>query len=275
MSNFIKAVSISIALATSSLQSLSLQAQTFTVGVVPQFDVKTLYDIWSPILSTLEEKTSYKFKFIGSKDIPSFEKELASGRFDFAYMNPFHYTNSKHYEPLVKDHGRQLFGILTVKKDSQINSLEQLSGKTIAFPAPNALGASLLMRAELDTKHGIKFVPKYVKTHSSVYLNVGLGLISAGGGVQKTLNQQPDEVKSLLRILYKTDSVQPHPLTAKSTLNQSVKDNVKLALLDMSINEQHQKLLARVPFKKIGLATSKDYDGVRKLDLGQYYIVPE
>ncbi len=259
----------------SLLVSPASWADTFKVGVVPQFDIKTLHTIWEPILTVLEEKTGHQFVLEGSPDIPTFEKEFAEGKFDFAYMNPYHYTTAQHYKPIIRDHGRQLYGILAVKADSEITTPQQLEGKTLVFPAPNALGASLMIRAELREKYGVSFNAKYVKTHSSVFLNVVLGMAQAGGGVQKTFNRQPDQVKDKLRILAKTDKVQPHPLTAKVSLDEAVVKQVQGALIEMGNNAEQKALLAKVPFKKIGPATDGDYDGIRKLNLARYYVAPE
>ncbi|WP_415886468.1 phosphate/phosphite/phosphonate ABC transporter substrate-binding protein [Neptuniibacter sp. QD37_6] len=250
-------------------------AKTFTVGVVPQFDIKTIYSIWQPILDVLEEKTGHKYVLKGSKDIPTFEKDFSMGAFDFAYMNPYHYTISEHYKPIARDHGRKLFGILVVNRDEGIQNIQQLEGQTLVFPAPNALGASLMIRSELEQKYGINFTPKFVNTHSSVYLNVVLNLAPAGGGVQKTFNQQQSDIKEKLNILLKTESVQPHPLTAKLDLDSDIVESVTEALLQMGKDENHQKLLAKVPFKKIGAASDRDYDQVRKLNLERYYVSPK
>lgn len=249
-------------------------AETFTVGVVPQFDIKTIYSIWQPILNVIEQKTGHKFVLKGSKDIPTFEKDFSMGVFDFAYMNPYHYTISKHYQPIIKDHGRKLYGILTVSADSNMTDISELNDQTIVFPAPNALGASLMIRSELVQKYGISFTPKYVNTHSSVYLNVALGLASAGGGVQKTYNQQNDDLKAKLKVLLKTDTVEPHPFVARKDLDPKWVEEVISAMLEMGQNVEENQLLAKVPFKKIGIATDADYEQVRNLNLDRYYVSP-
>lgn len=253
----------------------SLLADSFTVGVVPQFDIKTLYRIWNPILDQLEQRTGHQFSLRGSPDIPAFEQSFANREFDFAYMNPYHYTIAGHYQPIAKDHGRKLYGLLVVKAESEITELSQLQGKTLAFPAPNALGASLMIRAELERKYGIQFEPKYVNTHSSVYLNVVLGLVPAGGGVQKTFNQQKPEVRDQLRVLLQTDPVEPHPFTARKDLDPALVAQVQQVLLEMGQNPEHQALLARVPFKQIGIAVDADYESIRQLNLDHYYVKPE
>lgn len=250
-------------------------ADTFTVGVVPQFDVQTLHSIWDPILSEVSARSGHQLVLKGSADIPTFEKEFAEGQFDFAYMNPYHYTIAQQYSPLLKDNGRKLFGVLVVKKDGPVTTLEQLQNSTISFPAPNALGASLMIRAELKEKYNIDFTPKYVKTHSSVYLNTALGITQAGGGVQKTFSSLPAEVKEKLVVLHQTQQVSPHPFVYKSSLDTLAVGQVKAAFLAMAQEESTQALLAKVPFKQIGEASDADYADVRALNLDRYYEQPK
>jgi len=120
--------------------------KTYTIGIVPQFEIRHIRKIWNPILNEIEKKTGYKLKLVGSPTIPDFEREVTAGRFDFAYMNPYHMLvaeKKQGYIPLVRDNGRKLQGILVVRNDDEIKSVQDLEDKKIAFPAPNALGASL------------------------------------------------------------------------------------------------------------------------------------
>lgn len=260
------------------LQFLVLTARAedkvYTVGVVPQFEVSRLHAIWRPILDELEVKTGLKFRLQGSPTIAEFEVEFPKGMFDFAYMNPYHLiiANDKAgYIPLARDHGAQLFGVLVTAKNSGLTSPSQLDGKTIAFPSPNALGASLQMRQELVDKFGVKFKPVYVKTHDSVYLNVLIGEVSAGGGVQKTLNQQKQSYINNLQVIHTTQKVAPHPFVVLPTVDASVRERVKSALLDMGETEKGKKLLSLVPIKKIGPAVMKDYEPLRAMKLERFY----
>ncbi|MBF0358418.1 MAG: phosphate/phosphite/phosphonate ABC transporter substrate-binding protein [Magnetococcales bacterium] len=249
----------------------------YKFGVVPQFEPRKLSSIWRPILDALEERTGYKFRMTGSPQIPDFEGLFMSGEFDFAYMNPYHSVlaaKKQGYIPLVRDNGVRLFGVLTVKKDSGVTDIKQLAGKTIAFPAPNALGASLLMRADLIDLHGIDFKPKYVKTHSSVYLNVALGLADAGGGVMGTLNQQKKTVKDSLSVIYKTRTMSPHPVTAHPRVDPIVRERVKNAFLELGKTEHGAFLLRKVPIKKVGPASISDYEEITQWGLDRYYKSP-
>ena len=219
--------------------------KVYTVGIVPQFEVRKLHAIWRPILDLVENKTGYKFKSRGSASIPEFEKEFIAGKFDFAYMNPYHLILANKfagYIPLVRDHGRKLYGVLVVHKDSDITDPAQLNGAKVAFPSPNALGASLQIRKDLQDDFDINFQPQYVKTHDSVYLNVLLGEVSAGGGVQKTLNRQKPQYKEMLRVIHTTQKVEPHPLAVLPETPEEVRTRVQDALLEIGQSVEGKKL---------------------------------
>lgn len=247
----------------------------YTVGIVPQYDARKIHATWSPILRQLEQETGYRFKVVGAPTIPEFEKEFIAGRFDFAYMNPYHVllaNKNQGYIPLVRDVGKRLHGILAVKKESPITDPKELHGKRVSFPAPNALGASLMMRADLHDLIGISVTPRYVKTHSSVYLNVALGLTEAGGGVQKTLSQQPQEIRDTLRVIYKTRDVAPHPFSAHPSVPQAVVERVKQALLEMGTSELGRAKLRQIPIGDIGPASMADYIPLNKMELERFYV---
>ena len=259
-----------------SMITTSAFAETsYTIGVVPQFDARRTQKIWTPILKRLETETGLSFKLVGSPDIPEFEKAFTAGEYDFAYMNPYHLVvanDAQGYTPIVSDIARKLYGIIVVKKDSPITSVEQLDGKMIALPAPNALGAALIPRTEFATKFKIKPEYKYVKSHTSVYLNVLLNQVTAGGGVQKTLSQQKPEVRDKLRVLYETTKVTPHPVTVHPRVSAEVKQQVTNAFLKMAASKDDIELLKKIPMKKLGMAKLSDYDELRKMGLEDFYV---
>lgn len=253
-------------------------ADDYTLGVVPQFEPRKLFGIWQPILDEIKQRTGINIRLQGSKDIPEFETHLAKGDFDFAYMNPYHALvagQDQGYLPLVRDGGRSLYGILVVRKDSSFKDVKELNGAQVAFPAPNALGASLLMRAELHRDQGLKITPKYVKTHSSVYLNVVLGQTPAGGGVMGTFKQQPQEVRDQLRTIHTTRDMPPHPLGAHPRVPVSDRIKITKALLEMAATQSGQALLAKAPFVKLIETSYAEYEMMKDWGLEDYYVKSE
>ncbi|MBV0933615.1 phosphate/phosphite/phosphonate ABC transporter substrate-binding protein [Marinobacterium weihaiense] len=251
-------------------------APVYTMGVVPQFEQRKLFDIWHPIIQALQPALDFRLELVGSPKIPVFEKKFLAGEYDFAYMNPYHLlkaNESQGYIPLVQDGSRHLKGILVVHKDSPYARVEQLDGKMIAFPSPNALGASLLMRADLESLFKLTYFPRYVQTHSSVYLNVALGQTAAGGGVYSTLKQQPPEVRERLRVIYKTRSMSPHPLSAHPRVPAEHREALRQAWLKLATTDAGRRLMARIPMYQPVVAQLEDYAEMRAWGLDRFYIL--
>lgn len=246
----------------------------YTVGIVPQYDAREIHAIWRPILNLLEERTGERFTLKGSSSIAAFEQDFTEREFHFAYMNPYHLLAANRvagYTPLVRDGDRKLTGILVVKRDSAITSPKELDGKQVAFPSPNALGASLLIRRDLEDKFKVKVRPIYVKTHDSVYLNVLLDETDAGGGVEKTLSRQKAAYKNALRILHRTEPVNPHPFAVLPSVPDEVKIKVQNAFLEIAETTRGRELLAMIPIKKMDIATMDDYLPLKNMRLERFY----
>ena len=249
--------------------------KVYTFGVVPQFEQRKLFRIWRPILDELQQRTGLKFRLVGTPKIPVFEKQFLSGDFDFAYMNPYHIiqaSDSQGYVPLVHDGGRTLNGVIVVPKDSPITSPAELEGKDMAFPSANALGASMLIRADLFNRFKVNVNPRYVQTHSSVYLHVANNLVAAGGGVQSTLQSQVPSVKDAVRVIYTTVGIPPHPVAAHPRVPAAQRKSVQQAFLDLAATPEGASMLAGVPMTSLVATSIKDYEVIETMGLKAFYI---
>jgi len=171
----------------------------YTFAVVPQQSASKLTKIWAPVLKSIEKQSGVKLVLKTAPDIPAFERRVSNSEYDFAYMNPYHFTVfnlEPGYQAVAKAKDKKIKGIIVVRKDSTINELKSLNGKTLAFPSPAAFAASVLPRAAL-TQMGIEFSHKYVQTHDSVYLTVERNIFTAGGGVKRTYESMPSNIKRL------------------------------------------------------------------------------
>ena len=217
----------------------------YIFGVVPQYPATEIDQAWRPFLTYLSKKIQVPIRLKLYESIPVFERSLLAGEMDLAFMNPYHVTMAHQrqgYVPLVHDGSRRLRGIIVVAKDSPIQRLHDLQNAAIAFPAPNAFGASLLVRRLLNQK-GIVFTPEYVGTHSNVYRYVALGLVPAGGGVLSSLRKQPPALQKQLRILMQTPAVSPHPIAAHPRVAPEVRVRIIETIQKMTQDPEGQRLL--------------------------------
>ena len=245
----------------------SLADQTvYSVGVVPQQSASRLAKMWVPALTAWSEAAGVELAFTTAKDIPTFEACLAAGAYDFAYMNPYHYTvfhDLSGYEAFAHQKEKRLKGLLVVKKDSGRDALSDLDGAKIAFPSPAAFGASVIPRAELSAQ-GIAFEPTYVKSHDSVYRAVVAGLFDAGGGVIRTFKTIDPEIRDQLTVVYRTEGYTPHAFAANKKVPQDIISRVSTAIIDTQVSSN---VLDALGFTGIQPATDSDWDDVRSLNL--------
>lgn len=260
-----------VLLTMSLVLSMSAKAAEakLSFGIVPQQSAKTLAARWAPLLNELSARSGVQLTFATAKNIPTFEQRLSQGQYDIAYMNPYHFvvfSADPGYQALVKQRDKSIRGIVVVRKDAEINALTELAENRLAFPAPAAFAASILPRAEFR-KQGIKITPQYVSSHDSVYLSVAKGLFPAGGGVIRTLNNTPEEVREQLRILWKTAPYTPHAIATHPRIDESTRERLHMAFLLLNDNPEAQRLLKAINFKGFETAANQDWQDVAALGI--------
>jgi phosphonate transport system substrate-binding protein len=244
-------------------------AKEYTFGIVPQQSAKKLARIWTPVLQHLSQEAGMELKFATAKDIPTFEKRLADGEYDFAYMNPYHFTvynEQPGYKAMAHQSDKRIKGIVVVRKDSNTQDLNALDGQRMAFPSPAAFAATILPSANMS-KMGIDVNAKYVSSHDSVYMAVSRGLLPAGGGIVRTFNKTDPAVRDTLRILWTSSGYTPHAFAAHPGISNIEREQLTKALVSIADTEQGRELLASLGFKNIQRAEDPAWDDVRELNI--------
>lgn len=245
---------------------------------VPQFPAPTLFARWTPVLEEVGKASGQCFDLVIKSSIPDFERYLLTGTPEFAYANPYHAVmayKTRGYKPLLADGSTLLTGILVAKADDNVRSLSDLHGKRVDFPAPNAFAASLLLRAQLAAIN-IPIKPNYVKTHSNVYRGVLIGESAAGGGVNKTLDAEPEEIRKKLRVIYESPGYRSHPIITSTKVSPSVREKILQSFIALGKTESGRTLLNGVQLNEpIPVSYQKDYLPLEKLNLDKLVVLDE
>jgi phosphonate transport system substrate-binding protein len=251
-------------------------AKVYSFDVVPQLTAAKIYTTWSPLLQRVGQEAGLCFELRVWPTIPEFEQKLLKGDPEFVFLNPYHAVlayQKKKYQPLLADSEDLLTGILVVRTDSSIQSLEALKGKTVSLPAPNAFAASLLIRAEL-AKRKIDIQPVFVKTHSNVYRSVIGKDAVAGGGVNNTLDNEAPEVRQQLRVLFETPAYTPHPIVTHPSVPAAVRERFLQAMLKLTQDDAGRKLLDDINLHKPQAVTyAKHYKPLEALQLEKFLVL--
>ncbi|QSP93970.1 phosphate/phosphite/phosphonate ABC transporter substrate-binding protein [Marinobacter salinisoli] len=243
--------------------------KVYTFGVVPQQASEKLARQWLPLMAYLTEKTGSTVRFATAPNIPEFERRLADGVYDFAYMNPYHFTvfsEDPGYSAVARQSNHVIRGIIVVSSDLKIGAVEELAGQSVAFPAPNAFAATLITRAHLD-EAAPGYQAEFVKSHDSVYRSVAKGLFAAGGGIVRTLNEVEPEIREQLEVLWLSPGYTGHAIAAHPRVTPQTKALVEQALSQMHESERGRSILEELDMKGFQAAANTDWDDVRDLGI--------
>ena len=266
MSRLAKFILTSLYLA---IVSFSSNAKTLTFAVVPQQSAKTLAERWQPLIDYVSNYTGLTIEFKTAKDIPTFEANLTAGLYDIAYMNPYHFVvfnESAGYRSLARQRDKKIRGLIVVHKESTIQSIEDLNGAEIAFPAPAAFAATIITSAHLR-KNDVAFIPRYVNSHDSVYLSVHRDFFKAGGGILRTLNISPEAVKSDLRVLWESKGYTPHAIATHPKMASTDRRAILNALIALSNDSSKSSILRKIGLSEFVESNDSDWSDVRELGI--------
>lgn len=250
------------------------KGRKYTLAVVPQVQPVEVIEKWTPFVKKLEHELGIDIDLLTYTSLTQFEADLAKGVPDFAYMNPYQALISKSakggYTPLLRDKS-PLVGILVARKGGSVTSLQDVNGKTIAFPAPNSFAASLYLRALLTEHEKIHFNPQYVKTHGNVYRGVAFNTAAAGGGAKVTMMKEPDDIKNHLVVIYETPGTPSHPISAHARISESFRRKMISAILALPGNPAGKELLLKIQFSEpVEADYQKDYLPLKRLGIEKY-----
>lgn len=248
----------------------------YSFAIVPQYSAGDTFRVWQPIIRQLNDALPFHLTLETAPDIATFEEQCEEGQFDFAFIDPYHVLSlnrNQGYEPILSDREGRTSGVLVTQREGGITHINQLDNQPVAFPSPNSLGASMMLRRDLSELFQLSIKPRYVKSDSSVYLNVALGVTVAGGGGQNTLERQPPHIQDQLQVIHRTADVPAHPIVVHPKVSLNARQALVDVILKLAQNEKFQALLRKVPIYQLGPASFSDYASLQQLGLEAYYEV--
>lgn len=184
------------------------------LGVFPYLPPKRLAQTIAPLPPRFSELINKPVTFRTTSSFAKFTENLENQAYDIALVQPFDYQLALNhdYEPLVQKQGMIQAGFF-VREESEIKSLQDLKGTSIAMP-PHGAAVSRLALAELRKQGlipGTNLEVQYRHSHDSCLFQLRRRLVSACAAwaeVAKLVN--PEEMQGI-KLLSTTDSI-PSPL---------------------------------------------------------------
>jgi phosphonate transport system substrate-binding protein len=252
----------------------AIEKQEFIFGVHPLHNPKRLFEVYQPLVDYLNSHLyGITIKLEASVNYDEFDKKLFSGYFDFALPNPYQTVTST-------EHGYKIFGkmgddhnfkgIILVRKDSNIHNVTDLKGKSISYPAPTALAATMMPQRFLHDR-GIDInrdiTNLYVGSQESSIMNVYLKKSDASATWPPPwlafIKERP-EIEKELMIIWSTDPLPNNGLVAKKVISPIIISNIETLLFNLHTTEIGREILKPMELSRFEKANDHTYQPVRE-----------
>jgi phosphonate transport system substrate-binding protein len=252
----------------------SSTSKVLRLAVVPQLTPVEMTRYWSPVVQALGQ-AGINCELVVYPTIAKFEPEFLKGLADIVFMNPYHMVmarRAQRYEPVLRD-TRPLEGVLVVRNDGPVKSMEQLKDHRLSFPAPNAFAASLYIRSVLERQYHLQFDTHYAGNHRNAIRQVLSGDSAAAGVVKTTLEQEPIEVRQGLRVIYTTPQLSPHPIAVHPRVSVAVRRKLTDTLVALAQNPETKALMTGIQMPNpVDAKYATDYAPLEQLKIAQFVV---
>ena len=247
-----------------------------TIGFIPAEDSRAMVRQSKEILDIVAKHTGMKIDtFVGS-DYNATIEALRAGHIDVALLGPISYvlaTTVSQVEAFAvtvtaKSMMPSYQSIIIAGKDSGINSLADLKGKTFAFVDPGSTSGYMVPAAAfinngISPEKDFKQV-MYSGGHDATIVAVGSGKVDAGSVADRIYERGCAKGLadcSKLKVVWTSPAIPNDPLLYRKTLSEDMKKKIRDAFFSVK----------NLPFGEMGTvarfdpASDKDYDPLREI----------
>ncbi|WJG07800.1 phosphate/phosphite/phosphonate ABC transporter substrate-binding protein [Aliiglaciecola sp. LCG003] len=257
-----------------TFSDISVSADTqYVFGVHPLHNPQLLFEVFSPLMEYLSKNIDgVNFKLEASRNYESYNEKLYTHKFDFSLPNPYQTINAidRGYNVFAKMGDDENFkGIILVRRDSDIKNITDLKGKSISYPAPSALAATMLPQYFLQ-KNGVNVLTeldnRYVGSQESSIMSVFLGQTSAAATWPppwKALIKERPELADQLFIKWQTEPLLNNALVVLPSVPEELVQKVRFLLINLHKTEEGKNVLARMELSRFEGADNDTYQSIR------------
>jgi len=217
-------------------------------GVYSSNKPSAMVKIFKPTLQELEDRMSARLRrdvdirMQIAKDYEQGISHLTSGKVDFSRFGPASYIEAKRVNQDLKilavenkNNAKVFYGIIAVNKNSDIQDIAQLKGKSFAFGDEGSTIGRFLSQLHLE-KNGVRAADlsnyEYLGRHDKVGTAVGAGSFDAGALNESTFKKLLDKGEPI-RELARFPNV-TKPWIARSGLDPDIYTALRDSLLEIT-----------------------------------------
>lgn len=248
------------------------------LGVFPRRSVEATHEAFQPLADYLSKALGEKVKLIVPESFKDFWKAVKNNEFDLVHYNQYHYIRSHKelgHRVIVANEefgSKQISGAITVRKDSGINSINDLRGKVILFGGGTKAMASYIAPTAMLKKAGLvegkDYMVNFALNPPSAVVgayNKGAGAAGSGNIVLRlnaiTKKIHADEMK----IIAESDSFTHLPWAVNANMSEQQAKRISNIMTSLKDTEEGRQVLKSAKVTGFYAVSDKDFDKVREM----------
>jgi len=245
------------------------EEQPLVFGFLPIQSTPKLMARFSPLVEYLSTKLGRPVRLETAPDYAEFlRRSNEERRYDILFTAPhFYYLAQREagYRVIVRVAAPSMRAIIVVPKDSDIHTLQDLRGHTLATVDPLALGTALvretLRAAGIDPEHDLTLRP--TPTHDASLLSAYKHITDAASLMIPPFNHARPEIRAQMRIIARTAGTPHMPISVAARLPAAQVKAIESALLDLNSGPAGRALLRHLGWPGFARAAPAEYDALR------------
>ena len=256
---------------------LTIRQASLTIGIIPERNLFKQIQRYTPLADYLSKKIGINIKLKLLTQYGNIIDSFVSANIDGAFFGSFTYVLAHAklgVEVIARPedvNGQSTYhGLIFVKKDSGIKSAKDMQGKSFAF-VDKATTAGYLLPLAYFQKHGIENHNTFLKetyfagTHQdAIYdvLNEKADIGAAKNTMFYRLATEDRRITDQLVILERSPDVPENGLAVRKDLDDSIKQKLKVTLINMHTDPEGINILKKFGAKKFIETSDDDYTAV-------------
>lgn len=268
-------VTFALGMSITSMFSQEKWPEKINFGVIPTAGSTSMKENFASLTEHLNKKLGIKVELQLAGDYTGVITGMQHNHIDVAYFGPESYVQAQkraNAEALVVEVNAEsglagYKGIIITKKDSGLNTLESIKGKTWAFTSSQSTSGTLVPTV-MFSKSGINPQEYFSKVlysggHEASILSIKAGKIDAASTNDLDFNRGLGKawMADDFNIIWTSDLIPGSPMAVRSDLPESLKKALKEAFLSYTDVEGLNKLKIKGYIE----ANDSMYDPVRDL----------
>ena len=249
------------------------EKKVYIFGVHPLHNPKKLFEVYQPMIDYINKQLpDIEIKLEASRNYAAYDKKLFSGYFDLSLPNPYQTVIAAQngYEIFGKMGDDQNFrGIIIIRKDSNIKDVKDIKGKTVSYPAPTALAATMMPQEFLnangiDINKDIENI--YVGSQESSIMNVYLKKSIAGSTWPPpwiAFAKENPNIAKMLEVKWETKPLLNNGLVAKKEFPKDLLLKISNIIFNLHTHKKGKEILKAMELSRYEKADFNTYDKVR------------